>query len=40
MLSRNGARRHPGSGRFGNTVVELTPKDFRLHYTFTPANRE
>jgi outer membrane protein assembly factor BamB len=30
----------PASGRFGNSVVELTPKNFRLHDTFTPANWE
>jgi outer membrane protein assembly factor BamB len=30
----------PGSGKFGNTVVSLTPKNFRLQNTFTPANWE
>jgi hypothetical protein len=30
----------PGAGKFGNTVVALTPKTFRLQDTFTPANWE
>jgi hypothetical protein len=30
----------PASGKFGNTVVALTAKNFRLQDTFTPANRE
>ncbi len=30
----------PGSGKFGNSVVSLTPKNFRLQDSFTPANWE
>ncbi len=30
----------PGSGKFGNSVVALNPKNFRLQDTFTPANWE
>lgn len=28
----------PGSGKFGNSVVSLSPKTFRLQDSFTPAN--
>jgi outer membrane protein assembly factor BamB len=28
----------PAGGRFGNSVVSLTPKNFRLRDSFTPAN--
>ncbi len=30
----------PGSGKFGNTVLTLTPKNFRLQDTFAPPNWE
>jgi outer membrane protein assembly factor BamB len=30
----------PASGKFGNSVVALTPKNFRLQDSFTPANWE
>ena len=30
----------PGSGNFGNSVVLLTPKNFRLQDSFTPSNWE
>ena len=30
----------PAAGKFGNSVVALTPKNFRLQDTFTPANWE
>ena len=30
----------PASGKFGNSVVTLTPKNFRLQDSFTPANFE
>ena len=30
----------PASGKFGNSVVALTPKNFRLQDSFTPANFE
>jgi len=30
----------PASGKFGNSVVAVTPKNFRLQDTFTPANWE
>ena len=30
----------PGSGKFGDSVVAVTPKNFRLQDSFTPANFE
>ena len=30
----------PASGKFGNSVVTVTPKNFRLQDSFTPANFE
>jgi hypothetical protein len=30
----------PGAGKFGDSVVAVTPKNFRLQDSFTPANNE